>query len=254
MSKRRTRSQIRLEEIQLTEKMESLELKIDSLVKENKELKQKVMESLESADFLNQKYEEYNADIKVVKEKLNMIVEQNNNLVEKNKALENQIKEEKEERLKLEEKIYMIINPIEIERRSKNLELHGVHEKENENCKQIVNNIITQVIPGTVNINEAYRFGQKFKNNGERKVRPLLIQFENKETRDKVYDGRANLKKIENEKLYLNENLPANLKILRGKANHIRKEKDYKFIWVKNGTILLRKSENTNAISIKKTF
>ena len=146
----------------------------------------------------------------------------------------------------------MILNPIELERRCKNLELHGLQESENENCKERVKEIITKVIPDEIKISDAFRFGSKFYSNGENKIRPIVIKFEEQDQRNKVLNGRANLRKLENQKLYLNENLPANLKQLRGKANQLRNNKNYKFIWVKNGTILVRKSENTNAIAIKK--
>ena len=40
------------------------------------------------------------------------------------------------------------------------------------------------------------------------------------------------------------------LKILLGKVNQIRKSKQYKFLWTRNGNIYVRKNENTNVISI----
>ena len=84
--------------------------------------------------------------------------------------------------------------------------------------------------------------------------RPILIIFKNKVMRDTVYANKSNLRKLDDRhgKLFLNENLPKNLKILLGKANKIRKEKNYKFIWTKNGTILVRKTDNCNVISISR--
>ena len=67
-----------------------------------------------------------------------------------------------------------------------------------------------------------------------------------------MYINKSNLIKINTEygRIYLNENLPQNLKILLGKVNQIRKSKQYKFLWTRNGNIYVRKNENTNVISI----
>ena len=76
--------------------------------------------------------------------------------------------------------------------------------------------------------------------------------FKNKTIRDNVYINKSNLIKINTEygRIYLNENLLQNLKILLGKVNQIRKSKQYKFLWTRNGNIYVRKNENTNVISI----
>ena len=53
--------------------------------------------------------------------------------------------------------------------------------------------------------------------------------------------------------MYINENLSGYLNALRGKANALRKEKDYQFIWIKNGNILVRKKEGSSTINIQTT-
>ena len=146
----------------------------------------------------------------------------------------------------------MILNPLEIEKRCKNLELHGLPEADQENCELMVKEVLTKVTPENVTIKDCFRIGRKYKPNGEKNTRPILIQFETKNHRDITYSGRRNLKKIEGPPLYLNENLPQNLRTLRGKANALKKQKGYKFIWVKNGNVLLRQNEDSNVIVIKK--
>ena len=173
--------------------------------------------------------------------------------MEKNKILEKQIQTEKEERDKLEDRFYTIITPIEVEKRSKNLELHGLIESEIENCKELVKEILSKVSPKPTEITNCYRTGFKFKRNGERNTsRPILIHFISQEHRDTIFASRNNLKKIEDTSLYLNQNLPPYLRMLRGKANWIRKQKGYKYLWIKNATLLVRKDEGSNVISIKK--
>ena len=171
--------------------------------------------------------------------------------MEKNQLLEKQISIEKEERIKLEERIHMILTPIELEKRSQNLELHGFSEKENENCHTIAKDILTKITPKQVDVLNCFRTGPKFSYTGERRNRPILIKFATQEHREIAFAARSNLRNLENQVLFLNEHLPPYLKMLRGKANKIRKEKGYKFLWMKNGNLLVRKNEESNVIGIK---
>ena len=88
---------------------------------------------------------------------------------------------------------------------------------------------------------------------GERRNRPVLIEFESKKDRDIVFNSRSNLRKF-NDSIYINENLPKHLRVLRGKANAKRKTLNYKYLWNKNGNILLRKSDGSKVINIKSTM
>ena len=203
---------------------------VEKLVDEQKQLKEKVEEALLSNDFINEKFEENKTTTEKVLKKLTEISEQNQKLIEKNELLEKQLKIEKEERIKLEERLYTILNPIELEKRYNNLELHGLAEKENENCQEIVNEIIKKITPKPVVIENCYRTGYKFKLTGERNNRAILVKFQKREDRDTAFASRSNLKTIENQTLYLNVNLPPYLKMLRGKANVVRKQKGYKYL------------------------
>ena len=131
------------------------------------------------------------------------------------------------------------------------MELHGLFIKEGEDTKDEVKKILSKVIPEDVITTHALRFGVKRNYNGNQRNRPIIIKFQSKDQRDKIYMNRSNLKKLEGERLYLNENLPPNLNILKGKANSIRKTKNYKFLWTRNGNILLRKNEQAEVIHIK---
>ena len=225
---------------------------VELLVDQNKELTNKVAESLKSNEFMNAKFEEYKKTTEEVLEKLKEITKQNTILMEKNQILEQQIKQERDERNKLEERLYEILNPIEIEKRNKNLELHGLQEEANENCYEKVKAVICQITPKPVAIVNCYRTGYKYKKNGEKNIRPILVKFENKDQRDVAFASRANLRKIEDQRLYLNEDLPPNLRILRGKANLFKKQNNFKFLWIKNGNVLLRKKEDSKIYNIKK--
>ena len=225
----------------------------EQLVQENIKLKEKVAESIRSSEFINEKFEELNKKInEEVLTRLKEISNQNTKLMEKNHALEQQIQKEREERINLEERLYSILNPIELEKRNKNLELHGLKEEDNENCYEKVKEVLAKITPKPVGITNCYRYGYKYKKSGERNTRPIFMKFENKEQRDIAFASRSNLRKLEDTRLYLNEDLPPNLRTLRGKANSFKKEKGFKFLWFKNGNLLLRKNEDSKIYNIKK--
>ena len=229
----------------------ALQATIEKLVHDNLNLTTKVEKSLETIDSNNKKYEENNKLMTEMITKLDILTGQNENLLQKNALLEKQLEEEKLERINMEERLLKIINPIQIKQRENNLELHGLTEKEDKNCSREVANVISKVVSEPVSIINTQRIGNKIGHDGKKRNRPILIHFQHKEQRDKLYTNRVNLKKLEGERLYLNENLPPNLSVLKGKANTIRKSKNYKFLWTKNGNILLRKNEGSEVINIK---
>lgn len=95
-------------------------------------------ESLQSNQFINEKFEEYKSVNEEVLMKLKEITNQNKELLAKNKMLEDQLKIESEERKKMEEHLYTVLNPIQYEKNYLNLEIHGKTEEMNENCHKIV--------------------------------------------------------------------------------------------------------------------
>ena len=217
--------------------------------KENKDLKIKIEELITSTKFMSDMYDENVRHMKEIKEQLVEIKNQNKNLLDRNASLEKAVQIEKRERIEMEERFFNIITPIEMDRRQNNLELHGLPEQDEEDCNSMVKSVLEKVIPGSaISLNKCYRFGNKENSNG--KPRRIFIQFSSKTQRDDIFKNRKNLKKL-NEPLYLNENLPRYLSILRGKANARRKEKNYKYIWMKNGTILLRENDFSEVVTIR---
>ena len=122
----------------------------------------------------------------------------------------------------MERRICNVITPIELERRENNRELHGLTEKREEDCSEEVKSVLKNVTTDTISLRKCYRFGRE--DTERNKPRRIFIQFESKEQRDKVFKNRANLRKSD-KPLYLNENLPSHLSMLRGKANAKRTEK-----------------------------
>ena len=226
---------------------------VEQLVEDNKELKNKLEESLKSTQFASDKYDENNNKLNEVLGQLSIITKQNVQLIEKNEILEKEIDNYKRERLEMEKQLFEIITPIETQRREKNLEIHGLSESDGENCSAVVKAVIEKVTPKPVAVAKCFRFGSTETLSGETRIRPIMVQFDKKEDRELIYTNRSKLREYQ-DPVYINENLPRHLRILRGKANARKKKHNWKYIWSKNGNILLRKTDGSKVINIKATI
>ena len=198
-----------------------------------------------SLSFISNEYDDIKKELSAKDNEIKKIKEENNNL----KIM---VLNQQSQNNELEEEIRAVNNSVQLDKNSNNLELHGLVEEDEENLLEKVSKIIEKVTPGNTGIIKTFRYGRKIHRDGSKLNRPILIMFKNKTIRDNVYINKSNLIKINTEygRIYLNENLPQNLKILLGKVNQIRKSKQYKFLWTRNGNIYVRKNENTNVISI----
>ena len=224
---------------------------IRDMKKEINDIKQDMREQQNSVEFISKGYDEMKNENKTIVERMLVMEKNNSDLLSKNKKLEELIMSERNERLEQDERFQVLVNPLELERRACNLELHGLPESPDENCKITVQNIIKRITPDVSEIDNAFRLGGK-KDQGTN--RPVLIKFKTRDSRNKVYKNKANLKKLSDitTRLFINENLPPNIRSLLGKANQKRKDLHFKFLWTNNGTILLKKAENAPLIVIKK--
>ena len=94
---------------------------------------------------------------------------------------------------------------------------------------------------------------------------PIIILFRTRTARNEFYgilkllnkdislqDLNLNYKEL-NRKIFLNESLTIQNSILFRKVRQACKEKNYKYFWTANGTIMCRKTMQSSVIKIKKT-
>lgn len=85
----------------------------------------------------------------------------------------------------------------------------------------------------------------------------IVVRFLSRKTRDQML-AMSKKKRLsttifnfeEDSPVYVNEHLCPELKILLGKTTQRRKEKAWKFSWVQNGRILVRKAENSPIVHV----
>nr|CAI5840816.1 unnamed protein product [Callosobruchus analis] len=134
-----------------------------------------------------------------------------------------------------------------------NVIIQGIPQKSNENVTDIVKTISEKLEVQNVSNFIAYRLG----NGSGDGSRPIKIEFSDENSKLKFMKSKKRLKLTskdlgfnENKKVYLNHDLTAtNLELL--KAARICKQKmDFKFLWINNGNILMRKDENSKVIFV----
>ena len=144
-----------------------------------------------------------------------------------------------------------------------NLEISGLPCKNDENCHLVAYNIIKEVYPEAKqdDITEAYRIGSPKDPEGKpRSYRNILIKLKERRVRDQVYKNKKRLRAVdtvkmglssEKQRVFINENLSRESKALFKKANEIRKQKSWRYIWSNYGAILMRKSDDSQVLRIR---
>ncbi|XP_047025530.1 uncharacterized protein LOC124634150 [Helicoverpa zea] len=150
------------------------------------------------------------------------------------------------------------------------VEILGINETTNENP---VHTILTVAMKLGVDLQDTdidfvTRTGPRFNNNSEitssprqeNQPRPLVVKFLRHNKRNEFLRAGKTRRNISSEKLdvpgpsrtiYINERLTKEDRQLFRAARLRAKECDYKFCWIKNGTVYIRKKEGNPAITIK---
>lgn len=88
----------------------------------------------------------------------------------------------------------------------------------------------------------------------------VIVKFTNKVTRDNVISAYRAVKGLDSTKLsingspttiYINEHLTLSNKLLFRQCREAAKKQEYKYVWVKHGTILVRKSDTSHVLPIR---
>ncbi|XP_046687458.1 uncharacterized protein LOC124373108 [Homalodisca vitripennis] len=142
------------------------------------------------------------------------------------------------------------------------LEIQGIPEEKNENVLDIVKDV-GRALGMDVSeemIDTCHRLGQK--DSGYRGPRGIIVKFVRRLDREALLQKRRERKKDFSTRhlsldrpsdvlVYLNESLSPMRRKLLAKARMLKRDRGYKYIWLRNGNILLRKEEGSAVIQIK---
>lgn len=201
------------------------------------EMKTEIKDLTKCVEFYAEQYQELFKFKETAEKKINALENKNIYLQKINEALE--------ERVVL----------LELKESEKRVELSGMEEKAGENIKELVENVAQKLNLDPGYIEEVKRVGREKKDSS--KQRPIMIALRSKTARDEWISKRKHqlcnadvFNNKNNNRIYINECLPRNMKQLLWNAKTLLKEK-YKFIWVQNLRILVRKTEDSNIINIR---
>lgn len=140
--------------------------------------------------------------------------------------------------------------------RINNIEVFGVKENPEEDCKEIIEKIASEL---QLNISKADIENAHRLPNAKKTTPPSIVaQFKSRAKRDMLVAKRA-LIVTKNSfqgtavgtKLFINEHLTSQNKRLLMEAKQKAREVNYKYIWYKNGKIFARKYPDSQIIRIK---
>lgn len=152
------------------------------------------------------------------------------------------------------------ISSLEQNARQCNLEICNMPERRGENLVNIIEclgGVITCPIRAS-DIVAAHRVPHADPKN--KRPKNVVVKLTNRMLRDNVISAYRSTKGLDSTKLsisgppttvYVNEHLTINNKILFRQCREAAKKQAYKYVWVKHGTILARKSDTSPVIAIR---
>lgn len=151
---------------------------------------------------------------------------------------------------------------VEQQSRTNNVEIQGVPEKANENLLYIIKSIGDKIgcPTDTTEIDTIYRVAHREPSN---RPKPIIVKLLSKQKRDAILAAAKLTRRspdnistrgleIENisKELYINEHLTSKNKLLLKKSKEMARTKNYKYIWVRNGTVFARKDDRSRVMKI----
>lgn len=225
----------------LAVKQKSPKSKITEIISD-KSMENKIEELIKSVSFMSMQFDNFNDKIDNIISEFKIIKIENEKIMSENIRLS-------EEVLVLKTKL----DEIEQHNLGITVDIIGIPKTQNENCLSIVENIGKNTNT-ELNVLEAYRvYSAVSKNN------ILVAKLATLDMRKNLIRNIKSLKftsdKINNnwpkEKVFINERLTKMKRMLFSQTRSAAKEKQYKFVWLSNADILVRKNDDSKIIKIK---
>ncbi|CAH0725128.1 unnamed protein product, partial [Brenthis ino] len=200
----------------------------------------------ESLDFFSSKYDSLNSRIEKCEKELHQYSEKVSEFEEIKSTMQSILTEN---------------NNREQWARRSNIEIYGIPEQKNENLYSILQNVASKtsikIDPGT-DIDFITRVATKNKNKDGKKCKPIIVKFLCRWKKDEFLAQARKLKIRCNDlgfsnnynNIYFNEHLTSTNKTLLLSVKKIAKEKNYKYVWIKNCSIMIRRSDNSAVLNI----
>lgn len=245
----------RRKSMRLDSSVEEGKVTLDDLMTAIKEIKegQKTCEKDYNTSFetLNTKLDENTEAIKNQSLKTDKYFEIIEELMTENKQLKQKIQ-------KLEERI----EEVEQYSRNNSLEIQGIPMEQNENVLNIVKEVgkaLDLEISDSM-VDACHRLGKKKEVEGEDDKPPgIIVKFVRRMDKEEFIRKRRvkrtlstrHINRPMDQPIYVNESLSPSRRRLLFMAREAKKDKNYQFLWVRNGKIFLRKEEKSAVKTVR---
>ncbi|BES92478.1 conserved hypothetical protein [Nesidiocoris tenuis] len=148
------------------------------------------------------------------------------------------------------------VDYLEQESRRMNIEVHGVPETRNEDCEKIVKDLAS-FLEVDIDLKRAFRAGP-MKSDRSRKI---LVELKSEESREAIANAAKRNEELvasrfskswPSKRIYINENLTGYRANLLHQTKMFAKQANYKYVWIKNYNVYMRKTEGDRAIKVNK--
>ncbi|XP_045452588.1 uncharacterized protein LOC123661647 [Melitaea cinxia] len=238
-------AQVTIEQIRAIIKSE-LEVAFSSFQKNFDELRAEISTLRGSMQFLSDKYDHVTKRIESVEAKIKPLQAVKSDCLDLQSVVTS---------------LQVEINKKEQWARRSNIEIVGVPETKNENLLNVISNISKVVDINTyaeADIDFVTRVSPK--NNDSKKPRPIVIRFLCRYKKD---DFLARLREKKNiicsdigfvgnsNRIYFNDHLTSSNKMLLRKTKELARDKNYRYVWIKNCSIMARKNDTSSVLHIQ---
>jgi hypothetical protein len=177
--------------------------------------------------------------------------------IEQLKLINRELKEENKELKERADQMEIEIHHLAQYSRNRNIELHGIPEQQGEKIEEIVIQVGKKL---QVDFNNSDFVAHRIGMNNHRKniPRPIIVQFDKRKIRDNILkNGKQsklstkdiNMQFMDNP-LYVNENLSPYFKKLFHQAKQLKTSHGFRYIWIANSKILVKKQEGSKPVCI----
>lgn len=140
------------------------------------------------------------------------------------------------------------VNDLEWRSRRLNLEIHGIPQADKEDLLAKVNEVAKKLDVPDLALNEVSAVHRLA--SWSDKVPGVIVRFTNQMTRDHWLSKRLTLRTSKDE-IYIQENLTKQGRALLWEAKEWAKTANYRYVWYKNGNVLVREKERERVLVIK---
>lgn len=197
---------------------------------------------------INAKLEKLPSMEKKLNQVLAVVESQKLKITELEKKIDSQAEHNKKLQDSLEKSNEMIE---ELQQRSRlnNIIVNGVKQVKGENVYKLIENLGKKL-----NIQDCMKdvqIAHRVNTTKTDKVKPIIVRLTNSSARDR-WTSAFRSKRLYTEGLYVNEHLTKKNQELLYKVKNFKVTNNYKFVWVKDCKILIRKDESSRIFVIRK--